>query len=103
MNYQVSRMKDNEWYAFLDDDNILLDDKFTYEIPEYEKEGKLITNPIIVPRLGKSKISYVMDWIRNLDDKSIFRFFTGVVGKPYMGLHGELLCAREGRLQGCWF
>jgi cellulose synthase/poly-beta-1,6-N-acetylglucosamine synthase-like glycosyltransferase len=34
------------------------------------------------------------DHIRFVDDITIYRLFTGVLGKPYLGFHGELLCAR---------
>ena len=79
------------WYVFLDDDNLVLDDKFLYEIPYYERKGYVAFNPVLVPRQGRSPIAFVMDFARYLDDISFFRFFTGLLKRPYLGLHGELL------------
>jgi cellulose synthase/poly-beta-1,6-N-acetylglucosamine synthase-like glycosyltransferase len=39
-------------------------------------------------------MTFIADHIRFVDDRSIYRFFTGVLGTPYLGFHGELLCAR---------
>jgi beta-1,4-mannosyltransferase len=84
----------DKWYAFIDDDNIILDDRFLYEIPYYEQKGYFACNPILVPRPGKSNTCFIMDWIRYFDDNTIFRLFTGVMKKPLVGLHGEMLCAK---------
>jgi cellulose synthase/poly-beta-1,6-N-acetylglucosamine synthase-like glycosyltransferase len=35
-----------------------------------------------------------MDHIRLLDDLTVFRAFTGLLERPYVGFHGELLTAR---------
>ena len=84
----------DKWYAFIDDDNLILDDKFLYEIPYYEQRGYAACNPILLPRPGKKGSCYIMDWIRYFDDNTIFRLFTGLLGKPLVGLHGEMLCAK---------
>lgn len=82
------------WYAFLDDDNRVLDDRFLREIPVYEQRGYGAMNPVLVPRRGRSLLTFVADHVRYVDDVGIFRLFTGLLGRPYMGFHGELLCAR---------
>jgi hypothetical protein len=82
------------WYAFLDDDNLLLDDSILYEIPVYERRGYRAANPILVPRPGRSMATFVMDHLRTLDDLTVFRTFTGLLGKPGVGFHGELLTVR---------
>ena len=79
------------WYVFLDDDNIILDECFLYEIPYYEEFGYAAFNPILKPRRGSSTLAYVIDWIRYFNDLTLYRFFTGFLGKPLLGLHGELL------------
>ena len=53
-----------------------------------------MANPILVPREAKSRISYLMDYIRFADDIMIFKFFTGLLKKPLLGLHGELLITK---------
>ncbi|MEM0001674.1 MAG: glycosyltransferase family 2 protein [Desulfurococcaceae archaeon] len=85
---------ENKWYVFIDDDNLILDDSFLYEIPFYEKEGYVAANGVLVPRPGRSNVAYVMDWIRFMDDILLYRFFTGLLGKPLLGLHGDLLIAK---------
>lgn len=82
------------WYGFIDDDNRILDDRFTYEIPAYEARGYRAMNPVLLPRQGRSVLTFVTDHIRYVDDLAIYRLFTGVLGRPYLGFHGELLCAR---------
>jgi cellulose synthase/poly-beta-1,6-N-acetylglucosamine synthase-like glycosyltransferase len=81
----------DNWYVFLDDDNIVLDDRFLYEIPYYEELGYVAFNPVLKPRKGNSVAAYVIDWIRYFNDLTLYRFFTGFLGKPLLGLHGELL------------
>jgi hypothetical protein len=85
---------DERWYAFLDDDNKLLSDDFLYEIPHYEARGYRATNPIITPRPGRSRLTFMADHIRLLDDVTVYRLFTGLLGRSYLGFHGELLCVR---------
>lgn len=85
---------ENKWYVFIDDDNLILDDSFLYEIPIYEKLGYVAANGVLVPRPGLSTISYVMDWVRFMDDLLIYRFFTGLLGKPLLGLHGDLFIVK---------
>lgn len=95
INYFVeNNIQETEWYVFLDDDNIILDDKFLYEIPYYDKQNYAVANPILIPREAKSKLSYLMDYIRFTDDMMIFKFFTGLLKKPLLGLHGELLITK---------
>lgn len=90
----VVEAEQDYWYAFIDDDNKILDDRFLYEIPYYESRGYRATNPVIKPRAGNSLITFMADHIRFVDDLAIYRFFTGVLGTPYLGFHGELLCVR---------
>jgi len=97
MSYFINKIdakREQNWFVFLDDDNLILDDKFLYEIPYYEEKGYVASNPILVPRKGKSTFTYLADWIRYFDDLMIFKFFTGVLKKPLIGLHGELLIAK---------
>lgn len=82
------------WYGFFDDDNRILGDEFLYEIPYYEQRGYGVMNGITIPRLGRSKLSFVEDHMRLFEDLTFFRLFVGVWGKPYTGLHGELLTVR---------
>lgn len=82
-------VEDSEWYAFLGDTNKPLDDTFMYEAPLYEAEGHRVTNPVLVPRPGESRSTYVMDWVRTLDGTLVFRLFTGLIGSPHAGFHGE--------------
>ena len=95
LSYFVENYVQNgRWYGFVDDDNILQDTEFLYEIPYYEKQGYVAMNPILVMRKGKSALTYIMDSIRLFDDLTVYRFFTGLLGKPLVGLHGELLCVK---------
>ncbi len=89
-----TNVQKNKWYGFVDDDNVVLDDAFLYEIPYYEQKGFVAMNPLLVMRKGKSSLTYVMDSIRLFDDVTVYRFFTGFLGKPLVGLHGELLCVK---------
>lgn len=95
MNYFIETVVDPKtWYAFVDDDNLLLDDKFMFEIPYYERLGYVAMNPILVPRKGKSTMLFIMDWIRFFDDETVFKLFTGLLKTPMLGLHGELLTVK---------
>jgi beta-1,4-mannosyltransferase len=85
---------ENKWYSFIDDDNIILDDKFLYEIPYYEQRGYVAFNPSITARTGNSRFIRIMDFIRKYDDVTVFRFFTGLLGIPYIGMHGEMLTVK---------
>lgn len=87
-------VKPGYWYAFVDDDNLVLDEKWLYEIPVYEGLGYAAMNPVLGPRPGSSTLAYAMDFIRYFDDVTIFRLFTGLLRKPMLGLHGELLTVR---------
>lgn len=84
----------NYWYCFFDDDNKILSDDILYEIPYYDDLGYGAANPVLVPRPGRSEITFVMDHIRTLDDMTVFRAFTGLFKSPLMGFHGELLTAK---------
>ena len=92
--FTENHVEDDRWYGFIDDDNHILDDAFLYEIPYYESRGYAAMNPILTPREGGSLTTYIADHMRLIEDLTTFRLFTGLVGKPYMGFHGELLCAR---------
>jgi hypothetical protein len=91
-NYVAKRP--DMWYVFLDDDNLVLDDHFLYEIPYYEQRGYVAFNPVLVPRRGRSHLAYIIDLARLIDDLSFFRFFTGLLKRPLVGMHGELLGVR---------
>ncbi|MFB6193801.1 MAG: glycosyltransferase family 2 protein [Halobaculum sp.] len=84
----------DRWYGFVDDDNLVQDDRFLYEIPYYDERGYGAMNSVLAPRKGESVVTYVMDHVRLLDDLTVFRAFTGLLGRPYVGFHGELLTAR---------
>lgn len=100
INYFVeTEVKPENWYSFIDDDNLVLDDGFLYEIPYYEKRGYVAMNPVLIPRRGKSGLTYIMDFIRRFDDLMIFRFFSGLLKRPLLGLHGELLTVKGGVLK----
>ena len=93
--YEVeAKAKGRAMQYFVDDDNRILDDRFLREIPHYEAEGYRAMNPVITPRPGRSLVTFMADHIRLVDDLAIYRLFTGVLGRPYLGFHGELLCAR---------
>jgi egghead protein (zeste-white 4 protein) len=100
MNYFIENHVDNyTWYSFIDDDNLILDDNFLHEIQYYENLGYVAFNPSIVPRHGKSKFTFIMDFIREYDDKTIFRFFTGLLRTPLLGIHGEFLTVKGNTLK----
>jgi cellulose synthase/poly-beta-1,6-N-acetylglucosamine synthase-like glycosyltransferase len=97
MQYFIETVVDEApgyWYGFIDDDNRILDDRFLYEIPHYEARGYRAMNPVLLPREGGSTLTFVTDHIRFVDDIAIYRLFSGLLGRPYLGFHGELLCAR---------
>ncbi|MFB6178146.1 MAG: glycosyltransferase family 2 protein [Halorientalis sp.] len=97
INYFVETVVGPEpdyWYGFLDDDNRILDESFLYEIPYYEQRGYRALNPVLEPRQGRSRLTYMADHIRYVDDIALYRLFTGVLGRPYLGFHGELTCVR---------
>lgn len=97
INYFIEKeVQTDKWYTFIDDDNLIMDDSFLYEIPYYEKKGYVAMNPVLVPRKGKSTLTYIMDFIRYFDDLMAFRFFTGLLKRPLIGLHGEFLTVRGG-------
>jgi len=89
--FRRSYVKPNTWYCFLDDDSYPLSDDFLYEILFYEGRGYVAANGVLTPRMGRSHLCYILDHLRLWDDLFIFRLNTGLLGKPYIGLHGELL------------
>jgi beta-1,4-mannosyltransferase len=93
----------NKWYCFVDDDNLIMDDKFLYEIPVYEKEGRVAANGILLPRYSNNKITYIADFLRYFDDLTLFRFLTGVLQRPLNGFHGELMIVKGEILQKIGF
>lgn len=104
MQYFVEEYVDeDEWYAFIDDDNLVQGRQFLYEIPVQEAEGKLVMNSVLIPRKGGSTIAFAIDHMRTLFDFTFFRACTGLFGRPYAGLHGELLCARGDVLKSVGF
>jgi cellulose synthase/poly-beta-1,6-N-acetylglucosamine synthase-like glycosyltransferase len=95
INYFIeNQVHSGTWYGFVDDDNLVQDTEFLYEIPYYDKHGYVAMNPVLVMRKGKNTLTYIMDSIRLFDDLTVYRFFTGLLGKPLVGLHGELLCVK---------
>lgn len=95
INYFIEKeVQLDKWYTFIDDDNLIMDDNFLYEIPLYEKKGYVAMNPVLVPRKGRSTLTYIMDFIRYFDDLMVFRFFTGLLKRPLIGLHGEFLTVK---------
>jgi egghead protein (zeste-white 4 protein) len=95
INYFIeNHVQKNKWYGFVDDGNLVLDTEFLYEIPYYDQHGYVAMNPMLVMRKGKNTLTYVMDSIRIYDDLTVYRFFTGLLGRPLVGLHGELLCVK---------
>jgi cellulose synthase/poly-beta-1,6-N-acetylglucosamine synthase-like glycosyltransferase len=104
INYFIeTHVEDGFWYGFLDDDNLILDDEFLYEIPHYEQLDYAAMNPVLTPREGGSLTTFVADHMRLMEDLTSFRVFTGLLGKPYIGFHGELLCARGSVLKEIGF
>ncbi len=89
-----TRVEPGEWYAFIDDDNLILDKLFMYEIEDAERRGLLVGNPVLVPRPGRSVLAYVMDHVKLADDLVVFRGALLGLHRPLVGLHGELLLAR---------
>jgi hypothetical protein len=94
-------VRDDVWYVFLDDDSYPLDGNFLREIPYWERRGRLIGNGLVVPRPGKSRIAYAVDWIRYFDGLTRFRAMH-LLGTPFFGLYGELLIVRGDVLRRLW-
>jgi cellulose synthase/poly-beta-1,6-N-acetylglucosamine synthase-like glycosyltransferase len=104
INYFIeNHVKDSKWYVFIDDDNLILDDNFLYEIPYYDLNGYSAFNPILKPRKGKSKLASIIDLTREYDDISIYRFFVGLIKSPLIGMHGEMLGVRGSVLKEIGF
>lgn len=94
-------VRDDVWYVFLDDDSYPLDDNFLREIPYWERMGRLIGNGLVVPRPGRSRVAYAIDWIRYFDGLTRFRAMH-LLGLPFFGLYGELLIIRGDVLRRLW-
>ena len=94
-------VKDDVWYVFLDDDSYPMDDSFLHDIAYAEEKGYHFGNGILVPRPGKSKWAYALDWIRYFDDLTRFRF-NALIKKPVYGIHGELLMVKGSVLKEIW-
>ena len=100
MNYAIeTHVGTKGWVCWLDDDNLLLDDHFLYEIPYYEARGYVAMSPTITPRTGKSTMAFVMDWIRIFDCHMLYKLFIGLLKTPLMGLYGELLTVKWSTLK----
>ena len=98
-----TKVKEDRYYVYIDDDNLIQTDDFLYEIPYYDKLGYKLSNGILKPRMGRSKLTYVADHLRYLDDMTIFRIGTGLLKKPLNGIHGELLIAKGDLLKEITF
>lgn len=81
----------SKWYILIDDDNLICDDTFLYEINYYDKMNYGAFNAVIKPKRTSSNITFIADFLRYFDDLTIFRFGTGLLGVPLNGMHGELL------------
>jgi hypothetical protein len=104
LNYFAQEVaKDDVWYVFIDDDNLILDDAFISEMLRYDQSEYMLANPVLIPRLGKSKIAYICDFVRYLDDISIFRLCTGLFKRPINGIHGELTIVKGQALRRITF
>lgn len=88
-NYVVT----TRWYTFIDDDNHIMDKRFLREISYYSKNGYKVGNGILLARQGRSRIAFVADALRYLEDITILRFCTGLLKTPLNGFHGEILIA----------
>ncbi len=96
-------LESGKWYVFIDDDNLIMDDKFMYEIPYYERMGYDAANGILHARYSGNGITYVADALRYFDDLTIFRFLTGVLHRPLNGFHGELMIVKGATLKKIGF
>ncbi|MFN3803455.1 MAG: glycosyltransferase family 2 protein [Pyrobaculum sp.] len=101
--YFVKRyVREDTWYIFLDDDSYPLDRTFLKDIAYYSSLGCVAGNGVLVPRPGRSKLAYALDWVRYFDDLTRFRFALEVLRKPIFGIHGELLIVRGDVLKEVW-
>jgi len=96
-----SYVENDVWYVFLDDDSYPIDDSFLNDLAYAEENGYHFGNGILVPRPGKSKWAYALDWIRYFDDLTRFRF-NALIKKPIYGVHGELLMVKGNVLKDIW-
>lgn len=94
-------VKNDTWYMFLDDDSYPMDDKFTYEIDECEKQHRYVGNCRLVSR-GGGKIPRLCDNLRTTDDMTIFRLTLQGFKRPLIGLHGEGLIVKGHILRKYW-
>ncbi|MEM1597674.1 MAG: glycosyltransferase family 2 protein [Pyrobaculum sp.] len=94
--------RDDLWYVFLDDDSYPLDRQFLKDIAHYGARGYVAGNGILVPRPGRSKLAYALDWVRYFEDLTRYRFSLEVLRRPIFGMHGELLIVRGDVLREVW-
>lgn len=90
------------WYIFLDDDSYPLDDNFLSDIAYYGAKGYVAGNGVLVPRPGRSKLAYALDWIRYFEDVTRYRLALEILRRPIFGMHGELLIVRGDVLKEIW-
>jgi len=90
------------WYIFLDDDSYPLDRQFLRDIAYYGARGYVAGNGVLVPRPGKSRLAYALDWVRHFDDLTRQRLALRLLKRPIFGLHGELLIVRGDVLREIW-
>lgn len=94
--------RDDLWYVFLDDDSYPLDRQFLRDIAHHGVRGCVAGNGILVPRPGRSKLAYALDWVRYFHDLTTYRFALEVLRRPIFGMHGELLIVRGDVLREVW-
>lgn len=100
--FVLNYARPDTWYIFLDDDSYPLDTEFLRDIAYYGARGYVAGNGVIVPRPGRSKLAYALDWIRHFDDLTRYRFALEVLRRPIFGMHGELLIVRGDVLREIW-
>ncbi|MEZ0320061.1 MAG: glycosyltransferase family 2 protein [Pyrobaculum sp.] len=94
--------RDGVWYVFLDDDSYPLDRQFLRDIAYYGARGYVAGNGVLVPRPGRSRLAYALDWVRTFHDLTTYRFSLEVLRRPFLGMHGELLIVRGDVLREVW-
>jgi cellulose synthase/poly-beta-1,6-N-acetylglucosamine synthase-like glycosyltransferase len=100
--FVVNYVRRDAWYIFLDDDSYPLDAEFLKDITYYGARGCVAGNGILVPRPGRSRLAYALDWARYFNDLTLYRFALEMLRKPIFGMHGELLIVRGDVLHEIW-
>ncbi|ACB39910.1 glycosyltransferase family 2 protein [Pyrobaculum neutrophilum] len=100
--FVLNYARPDTWYIFLDDDSYPLDREFLRDIAYYGARGYVAGNGVIVPRPGRSRLAYALDWVRHFDDLTRYRFALEVLRRPIFGMHGELLIVRGDVLREIW-